>query len=77
MSDVDWMDDALCAEIGTEMFFPEEGNPHGVNYAHGKQVCAACPVAMQCLEYALDNEIAEGLWGGVSPRDRARMLSAA
>jgi hypothetical protein len=27
-------------------------------------VCAECPVGDACLEYAIRNEITEGLWGG-------------
>jgi len=28
-------------------------------------MCAGCPVRVQCLEYALDEGIEHGIWGGV------------
>lgn len=63
------MDDALCAEVGTEMFFPEKGASSRL----AKQVCADCPVAGECLQYALDENIEFGIWGGTSATDRAEM----
>ena len=65
-----WQDDALCAEIATEMFFPLKGG----STKNAMSVCAACPVARQCLEYALsmpDNPV--GIWGGTSFRERRAM----
>jgi hypothetical protein len=28
------------------------------------EVCATCPVADECLDYAVRHDIREGLWGG-------------
>ncbi len=69
-----WQDDALCAQIGTEMFFPEKGE----SAFDAKKICAACPVRRQCLEYALAmDENPAGVWGGTSRRERFAMRSAA
>jgi hypothetical protein len=35
-----------------------------------RQVCARCPVRQPCLEYALSNRIASGVWGGLTERER-------
>jgi WhiB family redox-sensing transcriptional regulator len=67
----EWMAEALCAQIGTDDWFPEKGD----NPKPAQRVCAACPVAAQCLRYALENRIRYGLWGGVPPKKRARMLN--
>lgn len=40
-----------------------------------RSVCAACPVASLCLEYAISNE-ASGVWGGSTPLERAEMRPA-
>lgn len=62
----EWMGGALCAETDPDMFFPEKGG----NTRPPKAVCAACPVREQCLAYALRENITDGIWGGLSPRER-------
>jgi WhiB family redox-sensing transcriptional regulator len=61
---------AKCTDIPRTTFFPRE--PVGVMVA--KRVCASCPVRAQCLEYALTNRIARGVWGGASEGDRRRIM---
>ena len=65
-----WQDDALCAQIGTEMFFPEKGG----STKTAMSVCDSCPVRRQCLDYALSMENnPQGIWGGTSFRERRAM----
>ncbi len=64
-----WRLDALCAETDPEAFFPEKGG----STREAKRVCAGCPVRLQCLEYALDNDERFGIWGGLSERERRRL----
>jgi WhiB family redox-sensing transcriptional regulator len=66
----DWMDDGNCKAHPPATFFPSDGV--GVEVA--KRICATCPVSAQCLEYALDNHIDHGVWGGASERQRRRLL---
>jgi WhiB family redox-sensing transcriptional regulator len=66
-----WMQHAKCHGADPERFFPTEST--GVDDA--RRVCAECPVQVECLEYALDNRIDLGIWGGVSQRERKRILS--
>jgi WhiB family redox-sensing transcriptional regulator len=70
--DTDWMATGNCAEKPPSLFFPSDGV--GVEVA--KRVCTDCPVRSQCLEYALDNRIDHGVWGGTSERERRRLLKA-
>lgn len=65
---LEWMDDARCREIGGDVFFPEAGtdNRQAIN------VCKACPVIGECLDYALASH-AVGIWGGTSERERRRL----
>jgi WhiB family transcriptional regulator, redox-sensing transcriptional regulator len=67
-----WVEGALCAQTDPEVFFPKDGGPIG----RARRVCAACPVVADCLEYALANEEAFGVWGGTSPLERRRMRRA-
>ena len=54
------------------LFFPSDGV--GVEVA--KRICADCPMRVRCLDYALDNRIDHGVWGGTSERERRRILKA-
>ena len=65
-----WMAEGLCADKSPSMFFPSDGV--GVEVA--KKVCHECPVRTTCLEYALENRIDHGVWGGCSERERRRIL---
>ncbi|MCP5026575.1 MAG: WhiB family transcriptional regulator [Actinomycetia bacterium] len=64
------MNEGHCANKPPELFFPSDGV--GVEVA--KKVCEACPMQARCLDYALDNRIDHGVWGGTSERQRRRIL---
>jgi WhiB family redox-sensing transcriptional regulator len=66
----DWMADGKCRDVAPAVFFPSDGL--GVQAA--QRICADCPVAATCLEYALANRIDHGVWGGKSERERRRIL---
>lgn len=68
----DWRDDALCPEIGGELFFPGKGG----RATQSQQACGLCPVTTQCLAFALDHACEEGTWGGVSAAARRPMHAA-
>lgn len=65
-----WMDSALCSQTDPESFFPDKGG----SVREAKAICRACDVRAECLEYALDNEERFGIWGGMSERDRRKLL---
>lgn len=56
------------------LFFPEDG--HRDQARRARQVCAVCPVADDCLRYALDHFIRDGVWGGTTLRQREPMWRA-
>ena len=68
--DNEWMASGLCRVEPPPRFFPSDGV--GVEVA--KRICADCPVKTPCLEYALENRIDHGVWGGTSERQRRRIL---
>lgn len=43
-------------------------------YAQARLVCASCPVAGECLAYAIDNGENDGMWGGMDPRERWELV---
>lgn len=74
-----WQDLAACAGMDTDMFFPREnagGSRKGITgekdrVSVAKQVCAGCPVRLECLEFAIDHDC-YGIWGGMDARERGR-----
>lgn len=70
MMDNEWMRQGHCQFEPPERFFPSDGV--GVEIA--KQICASCPVKVPCLDYALEQRIDHGVWGGTSERQRRRIL---
>jgi WhiB family redox-sensing transcriptional regulator len=68
--DTEWMARGNCQFEPPERFFPSDGV--GVEIA--KRICETCPVQTPCLEYALEQRIDHGVWGGTSERQRRRIL---
>jgi WhiB family redox-sensing transcriptional regulator len=66
------MNDAACHDTDPNVFFPAPGSGRNANaeVAQAKAICKDCPVRITCLEYALDNHIDHGVWGGISERGR-------
>lgn len=67
-----WMADAACGAHPSVDFFPGHGEPT----APAKAVCAGCPVAAVCLDFALVNREQDGVWGGTSAVERKRLRRA-
>jgi WhiB family redox-sensing transcriptional regulator len=65
-----WQDDALCAQVSQEMFFPEKGG----STKDAKRICDSCDVKAQCLAYALESGQRFGIWGGLSERQRRALV---
>ena len=70
MTQTDWFDDAACHEADTDVFFPVSESQSGP----AKAICAVCPVREECLEYALETRPGDGVWGGLTPTERHRLI---
>ncbi|MDJ0385004.1 WhiB family transcriptional regulator [Streptomyces sp. G-G2] len=72
---MDWRHHAACRETDPELFFPI-GNtgPALLQIEEAKAVCRRrCPVMDQCLQWALDANQTDGVWGGLSEDERRAM----
>lgn len=49
---------------------PEELFVRGAAQRKAAVICRHCPVAVECLADALDNEMEFGVWGGMTERQR-------
>lgn len=74
MSDMDWRDRAACLGEDPELFFPIGTTGPGLRQvAQAKSVCRGCPVAVECLAWALDTDQRQGVWGGLSEDERLEL----
>lgn len=72
-NDEPWVEQAECAGSSGKIFFPESYNAAIVRLA--KKICSVCKVREECLEYALKHKETIGIWGGLTPKERARLRS--
>lgn len=67
-----WQEQAACAEVDPEIFFPEKGG----SSREAKRICGRCEVRAECLEHALTRDERFGILGGLSERERRRLKRA-
>lgn len=69
-----FMADGACRDIPTVIFFPEGNYRTDPEVAKqvdlAKKICKSCTVREKCLEYALENDITPGIWGGMTEDER-------
>ncbi len=68
--ETDFFADAACHGADTTVFFPVSDTYAG----EAKAICASCPVAEQCLEYAIETHQPDGVWGGLTAIERHRLV---
>jgi len=69
LSDLVYSSPRACAEQPELFFAPDltEDEPpadHAARVAAAREVCAACPVRLACLEFAVRTHPAAGVWAG-------------
>ncbi len=75
-----WRHEAACWGMPVDAFFPDKTDSRTA--ADAKAICRVCPVEDPCLAEALRIESlapsrAFGIFGGLSPRQRRRLMAAA
>lgn len=68
-----WTEQALCAQVDPEIFFPKKG----AAVSTGKSICGRCPVSAECFDYSIELGETFGIWGGASENDRRKLRRAA
>jgi WhiB family redox-sensing transcriptional regulator len=72
-TDDDWMANGLCRKVSRD-FYPARNTDR--NVAPARAICAECPVAADCLAYALEHDERFGVWGGKTPAQRRALQRA-
>ncbi len=65
----DWTSRAVCATQDPDRLFVT-----GAAQREAARMCDGCPVKLECLADALDNQVEFGVWGGLTERQRRAIL---
>lgn len=75
-----WQHRGACRGPHATVFFPppqfERKRERAEREERAKEICATCPVASDCLEYALEIREPHGIWGGRNEAERREILDA-
>ena len=64
----DWWHKAECLGTTNDIFFSESPTLQRL----AKQVCMHCEVRQECLDFAIKTDQKDGVWGGMTARERKR-----
>jgi WhiB family transcriptional regulator, redox-sensing transcriptional regulator len=68
---MNWREDVACRDTDPDLFFPIGTTGAALRQMEqAQQICRACPVQVQCLTWALENAVTDGVWGGTTPDER-------
>lgn len=63
-----------CTEMDPAYWFADEDDEDEKfgksEQAIARTVCGRCPIKIQCFQYAIENDIQHGVWGGSVPAQR-------
>ncbi|MFF8447747.1 WhiB family transcriptional regulator [Streptomyces leeuwenhoekii] len=72
IADTSWHARGVCHGMDPEdadaVFFPLPRDYEAI--AEAKDLCGLCPVRRDCLNYALENGLKDGIWGGLTEAER-------
>ena len=69
-----WQDAAACRGEDLLLFFGPDGErqpEREIRERKAKEICAACPVRLECLNYAVSRPEKYGTWGGLNEDERS------
>ena len=69
-----WRDFAACRGVDPAVFHPDDEEDKEFAAEEAKAICAGCPVREVCLEHAIAVREKHGVWGGLTARERRRLI---
>ena len=67
---------AECASMANpDLFFPETKEELDLVLPMLRKTCSLCVHQLDCLRYAVDEQIEFGIWGGKTPAERKAMIN--
>ncbi|WP_433785029.1 WhiB family transcriptional regulator [Actinomycetospora sp. CA-101289] len=80
MAGTGWQTRAACHDTDPDLFFPATDDDTSLTTTRARitiaPLCRACPVATECLRWALDTGQDYGLWAATTPTDRRAIRRA-
>ena len=74
---VDWRAAGLCITEDPELFHPVGTTAAALrDTATAKAICNRCPSIADCLDHALTTPVHDGIWGGLTEKERAAIRRA-
>jgi WhiB family redox-sensing transcriptional regulator len=72
-----WKLQGSCNSYPYELMWPVgTTGPAEAQTSQAKAVCAACPIETKCLQYAVENHEAYGIWGGLTEEERRQIRNS-
>jgi|SRR5579875_3150940 len=72
-----WREWAACQEAEPAIFFASGSAPEAIEAtSSAKAMCACCPVAEECLVFAVTTNQDHGVWGGLDEEERREVRRA-
>ena len=59
-----------CEQAPDAFFIDQADENRQYKMKTARAICERCPVRFECLEYALESNEREGIWGGLAPWER-------
>jgi WhiB family redox-sensing transcriptional regulator len=73
---MNWREDAAYGDADPDLFFPIGTTGNALRQIdEAKRICRFCPVQIQCLAWALENGVTDGVWGGATEDERRAIRS--
>ena len=74
LESANWRDQAECRSTDPALFFPVGTTGAALDQiAAAKSVCIQCAARAECLEFALETNQDNGVWGGLSEEERRQI----
>lgn len=64
---MEWADNAACKDTPIDLWFCEFGDHFN---QQAIAICQRCEVKNQCRDYAISRDLTDGIWGGMTPKQR-------
>ncbi|WP_194909324.1 WhiB family transcriptional regulator [Catenulispora rubra] len=72
-----WQESAACRHANPSVFYSppgERGEARRRRENRAREICDGCPVRVECARFALSIGEEHGFWGGMTDRERIKVL---